>query len=435
MPQLLKWVEDSILTILGIIYCFLFSTRRQYRDPKILDRYKYKKLKVLLIEANKNVPYYKDLFARIGFEPLSDFKSLEDLQKIPTLPKSLVKQDPSLFINKRMKRGFIYLKTSGSTGIPLEVRISYKAWIVEQAMIWRNWGWSGYGFRSKMTFIRSFVPKNKILFRKDKIRNFIYFSPFHLTEENCLAYARKMKEEKVKFLRGYPSSIQTFAENIRKHNISIPTLKGVFVASERLTEKGRAIIEKAFGIPVSNHYGLADVCVMMGDCERHQGLHNYEDYGHLELLEYEGKAHKKRIVGTHLHNKAMPLIRYETGDIAELSTGDCPCDRSFPTIKNIIGRHDAAIVLSDGTKVPTVNFYTMFDKYLDIDRWQLVQKRHNVFEVYLKMAPAAYEKIVEDMDLELKKRLAQNVEISYLLNQPFKQVYEGKINPFISEIT
>ena len=90
-----------------------------------------------------------------------------------------------------------------------------------------------------------------------------------------------MIHEKTKYLRGYPSSIKSLADIALKNNINIPNMKGVLVASERLSLNQRTTIEKAFQCQVFNHYGLADISVMMGSCSKNEGLHNYDDYGGL----------------------------------------------------------------------------------------------------------------------------------------------------------
>ena len=40
---------------------------------------------------------------------------------------------------------------------------------------------------------------------------------------------------------------------------------------------------------------------------------------------------------TSLHNRVMPLIRYEVGDFAEVGP-PCPCGRGLPVIARIMGR-------------------------------------------------------------------------------------------------
>ena len=103
---------------------------------------------------------------------------------------------------------------------------------------------------------------------------------------------------------------------------------------------------------------------MMGECELHNGLHNYDDYGYLEVENYENGFYK--IIGTNLNNYAMPLIRYDTGDLAKVSNASCECGRSFPLIKKVVGRKDTPLIAPSGQQVPSVNFYTMFEDFHEI---------------------------------------------------------------------
>tara|TARA_R110002012_G_scaffold263456_2_gene446481 strand:+ start:144684 stop:145988 length:1305 start_codon:yes stop_codon:yes gene_type:complete len=434
---MIKRIEDLFLTLKGI-YLYEFKIKNTpYSNSKSHEIYKYNQLRKLLIESSKNVPYYKKLFSDIGFNPEKDFNKLEDLNKIPILDKKVVRENPKLFYNSRIKKNLI-LHTSGSSGNPLKVKISLGAWAVEQAVVWRHWKWAGYNFRDKMAIVRSYVPKEGKLIKKDKIRNFIYYSPFHLNDKNSEMYLNHMSSEKVKFLRGYPSSIKTLANFIINNNFTPPTLKSILVASERLSEQDKKTIEKAFSCTVYNHYGLADICVMMGSCEEGKGLHNYEDYGHLELLDFENRdciidSDIKKIIGTNLHNLAMPLIRYNTDDLAEISKENCSCPRTFPVIKNILGRNDAEIRTKEKYTIPTVNFYTLFEYYIEIEQWQIVQKSLDkvVVNIKVKESESFIEKKLRE---DFKSRLPDSIEIKIRINKGFLKKNEGKIPTFVSEL-
>ncbi|WP_192889799.1 hypothetical protein [Vibrio bathopelagicus] len=52
-------------------------------------------------------------------------------------------------------------------------------------------------------------------------------------------------------------------------------------------------IELALSAPVFNHYGLAEQIVMFGGCENGTHMHNYEEYGYLELLETDSPKLKR----------------------------------------------------------------------------------------------------------------------------------------------
>lgn len=426
-------IKDVSLTLRGILKYFIFFKNSCTWDQSKIQKYQFKKLKKLLI-STKEVPYYKELFSSINFDPQKDFNSLDDLTKIPVLTKDLAKKNKHLLANPKYTKKSIIMRTSGSTGQPFEVNVYFKAWIVEQAVVWRHWIWSGYRFRDKMAIVRSYVPKSEDdLIKKDKLRNFLFFSPFHLNDHYMSIYLNRMIQEKVKIIRGYPSSVFLLANFVLRTGHEIPKLKFILTASEELTDHDRAVIEKAFRVKVTNHYGLAEVCVMMGDCSAHNGLHNYDDYGFLELHETDVE-NKRKIIGTNLHNLAYPLIRYDTGDIAVLrSTYEEECPHTFHTIANIKGRADQYILTNEGYKISTVNFYTLFESFQEVIKWQIIQKKVHGIEVRITFE-SLNEKRKEELISGFYKRLPKDFEIRLIENEGFVQKNEGKINAFISEI-
>lgn len=430
----LNLVDDLFLTFRGIIKSNFFLRKSCFWTKEKLQEYQYKKLKTLLIESYKNVPYYQELFRELDFNPEFDFRSLDDLNSIPILTKSKAREVRDKLDNPYYAKGAFKMRTSGSTGEPFQVNVSRNAWVMEQAVIWRHWSWSGYRLRDKMAIIRSYVPgEGASLIKKDPIRNFIYFSPFHLNDENISYYLQEMIKMKIKVVRGYPSSVLALANFVNKTGHQIPKLKQVLVASELLTDQDRSSIERAFDVKVTNHYGLAEVCVMMGDCNAHNGLHNYDEYGYVELLDTDEKD-IKQIIGTNLHNLATPLIRYDTGDLAKMdSNAGSSCKHNLNTVSNIIGRRDQYIFTSEGYKIPTVNFYTMFEEFQDIEKWQIIQKSLDELEVIVKsdiISPDRMKELRQKFYLRIPRTMALEIK----LNQNFIQKNEGKINAFISNI-
>jgi phenylacetate-CoA ligase len=433
-------IRKTIDKIIDISYAFrgiqLYKSHLNnscFLSVDVVRENQFSSLKKLLIESNKNVPYYKKLFQKIGFEPETNFNSLEDMLKIPILKKEVVRANREEFINKKYENSALEFKTSGSSGNPFSALISPKHWIIEQGVVWRHWKWAGYNFRDKMAIVRSHTPKNENeLIKVDKIRNFYYYSPFHLTDENIKMYLNHMIDENIVFLRGYPSSLLSLANYVNKTDCDIPNIKGMLTASEVLTDEDRKIIESAFKAKISNHYGLAEQIVMFGDCEKHEGLHNYDEYGYLELIDTEDENIKK-IIGTNLNNLAMPLIRYDTGDLAEVSEQSCSCGRSSQVIKNVIGRHDSQIVTPEGNKIPSVNFYTMFE-YYPVESWQMIQ--HTIDKVEVILQGDNLENKKDELYLKLKEdlsfRLPQSISFEMSIHKSFYKVGEGKKNPFIS---
>lgn len=429
----ISFIKDAYFTVRGIMLYRTFLKKSCYWSTEKLKEYQFRKMKILLIKSFEEITYYRNMFNDLGFNPNFDFNSLSDLSKLPILSKDFVKKNKNLFINPRFKERSINFKTSGSTGIPFEILVHPRQWIMEQGVVWRHWKWGGYSFRDPLAMVRSFVPSNdENLWKTNKISNFTYFSPFHLNDENMAIYLDVMIARKIVVLRGYPSSIATLANFVLRSGHAIPNIKLVLTASEVLTETDRELIEKAFRAKVSNHYGLAEQIVMMGDCEKHEGLHNYDEYGYLELLDTD-IPNIKRIIGTNLHNLTTPLIRYDTGDLAVVADIPCSCGRTLPTIKNIIGRKDLVIKTIEGYEIPTTNFYTMMEHYQEIQRWQIVQRSLNQIEIILASHSITKERVLS-LEQDLKRRLTDKMSIIISQNGKFIQKNEGKINPFVSMI-
>ena len=426
--KLLEMLSDYWLTLAGILEYQFHLKKSCFRPKDVVAKEQYRKLKKLLAICQDEVPYYKKLFKDIGFDTERDFKTLDDLKKIPVTEKAVVKEHPDWFMNPKRLSGALKFHTSGSTGNPLTEYVSRKHWKIEQGVVWRHWSWGGYKFRDKIAVVRSYAPKDGQLIKHDRIRNFRFYSPFHLSDEHIRLYLDDMVAQDIKFIRGYPSSVKALAVYVLQHQCKIPNLKGILTASEVLRDSDREIIERAFRCKISNHYGLAECIVMMGDCEKHEGLHNYDEYGYLELLDTDDPK-IKRIIGTNLNNYAMPLLRYDTNDFAEVAEKSCSCGRSSMVVHNIRGRSSEVMKLKD-RDVPLVNFFTMLEYYTTIRQWQIVQTSPVAVELRLQgyLTEAELARIEQDF----KARLPEYVTCEITTDKEPIQKYEGKIPPFIS---
>ena len=425
---------EPILVLAGLIHFRFRSSRYCYEDKAVVKVDQYKQLKRLLCVAYDEIPFYRNKYIDAGFDPHSDFNTLEQFSNVPLLSKVEARSFQDELINKKRSRFSLRFTTSGSTGQPFTSFVSPRQWIIEQSCVWRHWSWAGYKFRDRMAIVRSHVPKNEHdLIKWDRLRNFIYFSPFHLTDDHIQIYLNEMVKMKIKFIRGYPSSIAAIADFVRRHpSTKLPKFKAVLTASERLGSEQKCMIERYLCAPVFNHYGLAEQIVMFGGCERGACMHNYEEYGYLELLDSDD-LHQKKIIGTNFNNYAMPLIRYETGDLAEVSPDVCSCSRTSNIVVNVSGREDSTILLGDGSKIPVTNFYTMFEYYGDyFSAWQIIQKPNNQLHIVVD----AYDRnqvvnLQIKLEEDIKKRIGLKMILSFNFNGNFHQVSEGKRNPFV----
>jgi phenylacetate-CoA ligase len=92
---------------------------------------------------------------------------------------------------------------------------------------------------------------------------------------------------------------------------------------------------------------------------------------------------------TAVTNVAMPLIRYDTGDVAEAVSGDCACGRTLPAIGRIRGRYRPLRFAPEGTAHRMDLLFNVLrtqklDALRDLREYQLHQYRDGRFEMRLR---------------------------------------------------
>lgn len=429
-------VEELWLGARGVARYVTFLDRSQYWERSRLLEYQYRKLSTLLVEAQTHVPYYRDLFARIGFDARRDFQSLDDLARIPVLDKPTARRAGALLLHRRHAKRAAIRSTSGSTGEPFHVHVSPAQRAIERATALRAWHWAGYRLGGRIAVVRSYVPKaGQPFWRLNRFENTLYFSAYHLTLEHAANYLAELRRFRPSILRGYASSLYILARMAEEAGVEVPTVKGVIAGSETLLPAYRDCIERVFGARVFDWYGQAESTVTMSECSAHAGLHINDEYGLCELLPGSHLApDERRIVATNLDNLAMPLIRYETGDIASVGEGGtCACGRTLPRVRGIQGRSDDLIRTPSGRVVPSVNFYAVFHEFSQVRGFQLVQQSLDAVDVRIQSSGLDQSSKIRLLR-DLEDRIGSDVRFDLLENVGFEQSPDGKKRVVVSRI-
>jgi phenylacetate-CoA ligase len=97
-----------------------------------------------------------------------------------------------------------------------------------------------------------------------------------------------------------------------------------------------------------------------------------------------GPGEPGKVVVTDLMNRAMPLIRYEVGDVGVLSDRACPCGRGLPLMEHVTGRVADFLVKPDGSKVAGISLIeNTLTHFQGIDQMQIVQNSTTLIEINL----------------------------------------------------
>ena len=210
--------------------------------------------------------------------------------------------------------------------------------------------------------------------------------------------------------------------------------KGITTSAETLYSWQRKIIEKAFGVPVIDQYGSAEMCNFVAQC--HLGrYHIHSDYALIEFLREDGTpadpGEEAEIVCTGFINPVMPLIRYRIGDYGILSDIPCKCGSPFPVMEKILGRMDDIIITPDGRKVGRLSPVL---KGFPIKESQYIQKKIDELEVLI-VKDKHYDKNTEsEVVKELEKRLGTSLKIRVKYVSCIQREKGGKLRTVISYI-
>jgi len=417
-----------------------FLLKSQWRDSDWHTNYQTTQLRELISYIASEVPYYQELFSQLRLD-CRDIRQISDLRQLPVLNKNTLIESTEQFIPRNFpRRRLTYYSTSGSTGRPFKFPQDYKAIMCEEAFAVRHWINAGLLPQMQSVYLRSYVPgSNESLYHYDSINKRHYFSSHHLSQTNCHTYLEKMIKIKADYIFGYPSSLEILADHVIATGTNI-SFKKAITGSETLTDKIRDKIKQAFGASVHDWYGLAEPAITMAQCEHNNGYHLHAEYGICELIDFEGNTITRpgaagRIIATNFTNKAMPLIRYDTGDMAIYKGESCPCGRGLPIlVDKIIGRKDDYLIGNSGQFIPSVNFYTLFAR-LDnqVTRFQLIQKSKDRFQLKLIKGPMFNNDTVKTINSGMINRIGADIKLKIDPVEKINPGPGGKIRPVIRE--
>jgi len=328
----------------------------QWLAPEQLQALQLERLRALLAEAGAAVPYYRELFARLGFDPRR-IQSLQDLQLLPLLDKATVRANTEALKHARA-RGLARFNTGGSSGEPLIFYIGNERVSHDVAAKWRATRWWGVDIGDPEIVVWGspieLGAQDRLRRWRDALMRTQLLPAFEMNEAKLDGFIAAIRHRRPRMLFGYPSALSHIARHAEQRGQAMNDLgiRVAFVTSERLYDDQRAAIERVFGCRVANGYGGRDAGFIAHECP-HGGMHLTAEDIVLELVDASGRSvpagEAGEIVVTHLATRDFPFVRYRTGDVAVLDDRRCACGRGLPMLKEIQGRTTDFVVAADGT--------------------------------------------------------------------------------------
>lgn len=269
-------------------------------------------LQSLLTHATQNCSFY----APFANTPISEF---------PIIDKDLIRSRHSEFLAKPFVTAKLHrMSTSGSTGTPFSVVQNYEKRSRVLAEIVYFGELCGYTIGQRYAYIRSWNSQTRKSPLESFLQNLIAIDTSRLDEESLETMRSLLKRDKrLSCILGYASSLDLLAQHLLEKGEtpeSFKRMKVVISGSEILSDKARRNLKRVFGCNVVSRYSNQENGLIAQEVSDNVFLINRASY-YLEFLKPNSNEHARpgelsRIVLTDLFNYAMPMIRYDTGDLA-----------------------------------------------------------------------------------------------------------------------
>ena len=342
--------------------------KSQWSPASELERVQIRALRQLLTHAQANVPYYRELFAQVRFDPRGLSKR-EDVAQIPVLTKEIIRERYDDLVDPAHRGLNIQKGTSGSTGVPLKFEhcLDSNSW--REATRIRGYRWAGYrvGGPTFHYWGQAAPPAGKkgAKVRLDRaLKRDVFVDSMHNDEASMLRAVELLRKARPSCMVVYTQSCAMWARFILDRGLrdwpDIPVLCG----AEAVLPQDREVLARAFGHGIFETYGSREVMLMASECSAHAGMHLSEENVLLEVAENGAPlpaGQSGDVLVTDLHNYGFPFIRYANGDLATMHDATpCACGRGLRRLESVEGRRADTLMDKDGKPIPGLVFHVLF---------------------------------------------------------------------------
>lgn len=334
------------------------------------------------ISKTKKEKYLQQIFEHAVhttsfYSKVSNPTSINDFQVIN---KNIIRDHFDAFkSNSFSQKDCVVVSTSGSTGAPFKILQDCKKrdrGMADNLYFSKR---SGYQIGHKLIYIKIWPDQVKVNFlSKEWFQNIFPQSVFNLKDKDIQDFVDMLtRDTSKKSILSYASALEHICKYLDKTNA--PAIQGnirsIIGFAEGLNDYTRSRIKKYFGLePISRYSNNENGILAQQDRNNKERkfVINTASYM-IEVLDLEkdiaaGLGKRGRIVVTDLHNYAMPLIRYDTGDVGVMEKDEA----GVPYLKSIEGRILDLIYDTKGNLIPSHVSYKLC-KYGEYKQFQLIQ--------------------------------------------------------------
>lgn len=366
--------------------------RTETFTPEQMAKYTQDQLLRLLNFARHNVPYWRKRLAPV----LADnrFDRIAWLKLAPLSRATIVAKLAELSarsVPDFAGQSHIGL-TSGSTGAPMRYRASASDNMANAALTERSYDW--WGLEGQRNFAQiQFLPPDWPSLVEGGIPGWRPGPPDGKPVGRGLALRVETSVEeqldwllrwRPAYLNTRPTQIEALAEASLRRGLDL-RFRAVMTISGPLSQTARELCRRAFGAEIYDTYGTSECGHVAAECPTCRMLHVSAEARLVEVVREDmtpcAPGEVGRVLITSYTNYAMPLIRYDLGDYAELGPAQAPCGRPLPSLVRVLGRETETFMRRDGSRFfPTVVARGL-QQVMPLKQVQFVQTDYELVEI------------------------------------------------------
>ncbi|MEN8887102.1 MAG: CoF synthetase [Winogradskyella sp.] len=383
----------------------------------------------LLKHATKTTPFYKAL------------KEVKTISDFPVIRKTTIQNDFKSFESTEFKdKDNFRVSTSGSTGVPFFLFQNQEKRNRNHADVIYFFNQSGFNVGNRLYELEVWRGHNQKGKLKSWLQNAVQFDISRLTDQRIETFLNLLKtdSESKKTMLGFSSAYEMIAQYLEKKEIVLKDLglTSAIANSEYLNPYTKATLGKHLNTTVLSRYSSEEIGIIAQQTldSPNNFIINNASY-HVELLNLENDnpiqpGEFGRIVVTDLFNYAMPIIRYDTGDIAKLGLTE---DGSM-ALEQIEGRKMDLIYDSAGNIISSFVVYTKFYKYYKLlKQYQFIQQGEKEYEVKLNLQNDKFE-FETDLINDIKSDFGSDATVTITYVDEIPALSSGKRRKVINNL-
>lgn len=407
--------------------------KSQHWPAASLLAYQRGQLSQLLHHARKNVPFY-----RTRLDPVFKEDGKIDWDRwheIPIVSRTDLRDRRIEMLATELPPGHGPTRTfttSGSSGIPVSVEATRLGGYANRAAARRFHNLQGIEAKPS-AFIEAVTDNGDPFSEEFYFKDSGKASPDRPSEKRELVLNRNLTESRkldllevngIAHLFEFPNNAEVLARaNLaRKKPVR---LEIVSCYGQGMTAEQKSLFRESFGARSCGIYSSEEGGLMGFLCGDSLRYHLNPEIVFIEILDADGAVcdfgQPGRVVITPFYSTALPLIRYEQGDIAEWQS--CSCGSTLPVIGNISGRQDQFMRFPDGFRSPTGLEQGIFRENLNALAYQIAQVE--TFKLEIRFVPAEAGKKINPGPIvaHIRQVIHPNLDVI------FKPVENVPLNP------